>query len=192
MSLFNQFIGIISIFSCFTLTGCGFQPLYGPASMAETDKLGHIKIARIDNREGQILRNHLLDVLNPYGEPAQPLYRLNVSLKVSETGFSFRKDSTPSRTIMTSKASFSLLDLSSNKVIYKDLAEATTSFGIGAHADQAVFPAVTSMKKETERAMGLLAQEIKLQLATFLASAQQPVSQSQAKREIPMSHSPEF
>ena len=193
MSLFNQFFIVIRASLCFgliSLTGCGFQPLYGPGFAGETEKLGLIKIARINNREGQILRNCLLDILNPYGEPSQPLYRLDVSLHVAEEGLFFRRDSTPHRSIMTSKTSFSLVDLKTKKIIYKDSTEATTSFGIGAHAGQSVFPAVTSMKKETERAMGLLAQEIKLQLASFLASAQQSGSPLQVEGETMKSHPP--
>lgn len=138
--------------------------------MGETDKLNDIKIGQISDRQGQILRNYLLDIFNPHGEPCRPLYRLNVKITISEDAFAFRKDATASRQIMTSTALFELVDASSKKVIYTDSAEATTSFGIGDHSDQATFPAITSLKKETERAMNLLAQEIKLQVATFLAT----------------------
>lgn len=138
--------------------------------MGETDKLNDIKIGQISDRQGQILRNYLLDIFNPHGEPCRPLYRLNVKITISEDAFAFRKDATASRQIMTSTALFELVDASSKKVIYTDSTEATTSFGIGDHSDQATFPAITSLKKETERAMNLLAQEIKLQVTTFLAT----------------------
>ena len=161
------------------VAGCGFQPLYKQQEQREEipETLESIKISRIDNRQGQLLRNALLDLLNPYGEPAHPRYRLEVNLTISEDAFGFRKDATAARMSMAAVATFSLKDLTSRKVLYKDSAEITTSVGIGDHSDQATFPAVTSLKKETERAMLLLAQEMKLQLSSFLATRPLVLSQ---------------
>ncbi|GAO97387.1 hypothetical protein Cva_00018 [Caedimonas varicaedens] len=167
MLLFNR---LYVVFLFFSLTGCGFQPLYESAPLRETSPLSSIKIAQIGDRKGQILRNYLQDTFTPYGEPTRPLYRLEVKLTISEDAFAFRKDATASRQVMTSTALYNLVDVTSKKIVYSDSAEATTSFGIGDHSDQATFPAITSLKKETERAMNLLAQEIRLQIATFLAS----------------------
>jgi hypothetical protein len=161
---------VLSILICFILIGCGFQPLYKPIATSDSYHLEAIKISRIKDRPGQILRNYLLDIFNPSGEPDQPLYRLDVSTDVKEDAFSFRKDATPSRALIKAKAEFRLVEIPSKKVIYKDNAEATTSYGIGPSADFAVVPAITSKATETDRAMNLLAQEIKLQISSFLAT----------------------
>ena len=151
-------------------TGCGFQPLYQSDSMQINDDISLIKISTIADRDGQILRNYLLDMFNPFGEPYDPLYRLNIGLNVSGGSFSFRKDSTAERTIITSQANFTLTDIKSGKILLKDLAEATTAYGIGPSSNTSAFPSIVAEKAEIERAMKLLAHEIKLQVASFLAS----------------------
>lgn len=151
-------------------TGCGFQPLYQSDSVQIKDETSLIKISMISNREGQILRNYLLDSLNPYGEPNKPLYRLTIGLNVAGGSFAFRRDSTSARTIITSQANFSLTDVTSGQIILKDFAEATTAYNIGPDASTSVFPSIVAEKAEIERAMKLLAHEIKLQIVSFLAS----------------------
>lgn len=167
MSSFKYFASLLVLMSA---TGCGFQPLYQSDSIQIKDEASLIKISVISDREGQILRNYLLDSLNPYGEPKNPLYRLNIGLTVNGGSFSFRRDSTAARTIITSLANFSLIDASSGQVIYKGSAEATTAYNIGPNADTSVFPTIVAEKAEIERAMKLLAHEIKLQVISFLAT----------------------
>ncbi len=61
------------------LAGCGFEPLYGPA---QEERLAGIAIERIPERDGQILRNALLERLSPAG-PSR--WRLAVELTASRS-----------------------------------------------------------------------------------------------------------
>jgi hypothetical protein len=81
------------------LAGCGFQPLYGTtvSGSGATEKLGQIRIDPIPDRIGQQIRNFLLDRLNPYGQPARPVFRLIVKPTVSSTDLGIERDETATR-----------------------------------------------------------------------------------------------
>jgi LPS-assembly lipoprotein len=76
------------------LSACGFEPLYGdrrgttPAGQARgtapDSVLGDLeatKVATISDRVGQLVRNALVDRINPGGEPDQPRYVVVVTLR---------------------------------------------------------------------------------------------------------------
>jgi len=93
---------------CF-LAACGFQPLYGGGKRGPAAaELASIRIEPIADRSGQILRNHLLDRLNPYGRPANPAYVLQINLVDSLTGVAVRKSEFPTRTSLRISASYNL------------------------------------------------------------------------------------
>ena len=54
-----------------TLSGCGFQPLYGEAIMGGvvSEELQSIKVETVDSRTGVVMRNLLLDRLTPKIRP---------------------------------------------------------------------------------------------------------------------------
>lgn len=71
-----------------TLPACGFKPLYGTQNQKDTATIQsdfqNIAIDLIPNREGQILRNLLIDAMHNHGTPYNPDYRLSIS-EISET-----------------------------------------------------------------------------------------------------------
>ncbi len=167
MSLFKFFSGL-SVLVC--LSSCGFQPLHQADTAHVKEETSLIKIALIPDRQGQILRNYLLDSLNSYGEPENPIYRLSIGLNITGGDYSFRRDSTAARTIITSIAQFNLVDIKTGKTVLTSSAEATTAYNIGAHSNTSAFPSIVAEKKEIERGLQLLAHEIRLQIISFLAS----------------------
>lgn len=92
--------------------GCGFQPIYakpgGAASSPMADQLAAIRIAGIDDRIGQQLRNSLVETLNPRGEPAAPRYLLTVRLTQSSQGLANSRDGNATVGRVTVTASYSL------------------------------------------------------------------------------------
>ena len=169
---FSLFVKGALMFGALILgAGCGFQSLYAPQVHQNVKDLEYIQIAAIADREGQVLRNALQDVLHPErGGAVHPRYRLEVQVSLAESSGVFRKDSTASRLMLTSVARFQLIDIKSRRLIYQHQAEVTTSFGVAAQTAQSAFPTVTALRKEKERSMHLLAQEIKNDLAAFLVS----------------------
>lgn len=64
------------------LTACGFQPMYGKnqyESVGVESHLAVIDIGNIPNREGQYLRNQLIDRFYRNQRPRETLYSLSVS-----------------------------------------------------------------------------------------------------------------
>ena len=74
----------LAIFSLLTPSGCGFEPLYGskPTNSEKEeiiDNMSKISIAIIPDRDGQKLRNLLIDRLYQNGYPQSPNFILNVA-----------------------------------------------------------------------------------------------------------------
>ena len=69
-----------------TLAACGFSPIYGAHgnNAPVAAQLNQIAIASIAERQGQMLRNDLIDLMYVKGRPANPQYRLEVSLHSTE------------------------------------------------------------------------------------------------------------
>lgn len=67
------------------LMGCGFEPMYGSSThgsygqQATEDQLSTVFIANIPDRDGQYLRNALIDTITPHGVPIYPKYELTLS-----------------------------------------------------------------------------------------------------------------
>ncbi len=63
---------IFSLLALSLFTACGFQPLYGERTQNAqvSGKLAATYILPIDGRDGQIVRNELMDLITPKGIPA--------------------------------------------------------------------------------------------------------------------------
>jgi LPS-assembly lipoprotein len=149
------------------ITGCEFTPLLSYQQNGSKE-LGKIKISVIENRLGQILHNHLMNIMAPSGQSEQPFYLLEVILSEHERGLSFRKDLTPKRSEIHLRANFTLKNLKTNKTLYSGGAEGYDTYSIVANTGFAPLSSLISNKDSKKRLARLLAQDIKLQLANFL------------------------
>jgi len=114
-----------------TLAGCGFQPLYGhKGSVNASNELASISIDPIRDRIGQKLHNHLLDLFNPHGRPARPLYTLEVVLESSITNIAVSKEAIATRVNYQLTAAFILYDAQSRKRVYSGGDQVITGYNI--------------------------------------------------------------
>lgn len=109
---------------CFGMAACGFQATYAPQRHSDAGKtavssqLADIAVDIIPNREGQYLRNRLIDRFYKNGYPAAPNYRLSVSpvrQNIIEIGID--KDSTASRAQLRVTVDFALYDNKTNQIV---------------------------------------------------------------------------
>jgi LPS-assembly lipoprotein len=154
----------ISLSLCFLLTACGFRPLYTP-HMGRSDIAYPIKIATISDRNGQTLRNYLVDLLTPEGTPTHPQYILEINLTDAIRSIGVKKNETTSRSEALLTANLTLKDAKTNAVVYKHTAKAINTFSIINQNYYADLVAEEYAKKEATR---LLAEKIMLLLTTYI------------------------
>jgi len=162
----NLFLISLAVF----LSSCGFEPLYGPNSTQAPvvcEELAQVKIACIKDREGQILRNHLIELLTPNGQPTFPTALLTVGLGIIKAGLSVRRDGTNYRYQLTLTAQLTLKDATTKKVLYTDTAKVINAYYISDLNALAAYATTIAEKDAREKGLKLLAEQIQLLLASY-------------------------
>jgi hypothetical protein len=161
-------------FCCLLLVGvlsaCGFERLYAPQSTQQPEiceQLAQIKVGRIKDREGQMLRNDLIDILSPNGQPVFPSACLFVQLVNTKVDVGVRKDGTAMRYKITLDANIVLADSENRKVLYRDKVTVVNAYYIGGNTAVAAYSTVISERDAVKKGLKLLADEIKTVLASY-------------------------
>jgi LPS-assembly lipoprotein len=156
------------------VSACAFRPLYGPtasgAPMAET--LAAIEIVPVSVSVGQerlshYLRSELVFDLNGSGEPKPKRYRLTVNASQSLT--TPLTDSTTGRAdaaTITGSANYTLALRDGGTVLTSGTAVGTATYDRNPQR----FAAVRAARDAEIRLGKLLAEQIKIRLASFLAT----------------------
>lgn len=132
----KKIILIISVLALLImpLAACGFSPLYRTANYQEVaNVLKNIKISNIPNRDGQILRNYLIDSFYTKGIPSSnPKYRLDIyGLQETVTALGIQKDATATRSQMRIQVNVKLVDPNAdNKILLERQLRSVSSFNI--------------------------------------------------------------
>lgn len=143
-------------------SGCGFRPLYGAKSMGTVDaQLAQVKIGIIPDRVGQQLHNYLLDRINRKGRPEKPLYLLSVEVKIEKTRQAIEANQSATRAKLVFTASFSLQEISTEKVLVKNWARSVNSYNI-------VTSAISTRSAELD-AIDRAAREVSEEIRSLLA-----------------------
>ena len=156
-----------------SLIGCGFQPLYRHAGTHNSSVVSHlaaVSISPIPDRQGQILRNALLDRLTPYGSPKRALYRLDIALDGDRSDLVILRDATSTFAKVGMQARFLLTDLASGQPLTRGKSESTTIFNIV----ESEFANLNADAAARERAVRQISEEIHLKLGAFFKKAIKP------------------
>jgi LPS-assembly lipoprotein len=124
--------GGLLAFALALLSACGFQPLYGDKSYGAgaTEKLSEVDIGPIPDREGQKLRNLLIDRFYPSSRPSSTRYRLEVSLTASEQKLALQKDASAVRAQLNVTAPYRLIDTTNGAVVFKSNSRTIISYNV--------------------------------------------------------------
>lgn len=161
-----------------TLAGCGFKPLYGPVNgndeVIVSTSLAAINVAQIPDRSGQVLRNHLLEIL-AVGAPQKTAKKYELDIEISETkrSLGFRRDKTPRRAEIIFAIHFKLYARKTRQLLTSGKLQNIASYSIGSSSDFASFSAIISEETARKRTLEAIAQDIKLQLAHFFSAAEE-------------------
>lgn len=166
LSLAPAFVGrgAVAVLLVVLLAACGYAPLYGPRENSTTAaELATVKIALIGNRSGQVLRNFLLDRINPKGQPANPRFELFVNVNEIRRNLAIRRDETATRANLIVNATYSLVRQGVEKPVLAAEARSINSFNI-VDSD---FSTLAAEGDARRRALRELSDQIALRLAIY-------------------------
>ena len=146
------------------IAGCGFQPVHGERSAASSAGLANFDIALIADRTGQMMRNELLQQMQPRGAVASPRFVLGVKLTESRTDLAIRKDNVATRANLKLIAQFSVVSRSGGSLLFSGQARSVNSYNI-LTSD---FATLSARADARSRAVRQLALDIKERLAVWL------------------------
>lgn len=134
------------------LTGCGFQPVYGPNGSAEALR-GSILIDEPNDKNSYDLTNNLVDRI---GSANSPRFGLSYVIVTEVDALAITQAQETTRYNVLGKVAFALRDLSSDAVLTKGTAENFTSFG----ATSNTVSTRSAREDAFERLMVILANDI--------------------------------
>jgi len=146
------------------LSACGFTPMYGTSGDIQAN-LAQIEINNIPNREGQFLRNELIDRFYTSSRPDQPIYQLQISPIIERIiDLDITKTSDATRSQLHLSTAISLKDLRTSEVVLSKNLNSTSSFNILTSE----FSTRVSEQNTRENTLNDLARQIELQIALYL------------------------
>lgn len=150
------------------LPSCGFSPMYGDYgdgyAAGVKAQLDQVYIGNIPDRDGQYLRNALIDRFYQSGRPAHPRYVLSVAeIKERRTDLDITKSSDATRAQLRLDTTIGLKDNESGQVVLtRDLRTITSYNKLQSH-----FANRVSEQATRESALNDLARQIELQMALY-------------------------
>jgi len=156
----------VRLFFCFIVffifTSCGYEPIH--SKNANTNKeLLSISVQNIKNRPGQILRNTLLNQLNPERERVITKYRLIVEISESKTSLAYRRDMSATRTDLKVTANYLLKDIKNGEILLKQEAKSISSFDVV----ESVYATLIAEKDVREKNLKVISNDIYTNLVIF-------------------------
>ena len=161
-----------------SLTACGFKPLYQngaptTAAVQNTPLLSTIFIAPIADKEGQILRNLLMDRFYQNGIPTSRRYELVIdNMRADYTDLGLRRDATKTRQQLRLSVNAALHDRENGQVLFTRSLRTVNGFNIL----DSQFSNIISRDDALARSLSDLSEQITLQTQLFLTHKQNATS----------------
>lgn len=158
---------ILTIFSCIALASCGFSPVYGTLgqdSAAAEVQLAQVSIGNIPDRDGQYLRNALIDRFYRDGRPVHPAYNLGVSAIVERlVDLDITRSSDATRAQLTLRTDIVLKDTATGEIVLKRSLKSISSYNILTEE----YATRIAKKAARDNALDDLAAQIEQQLSLY-------------------------
>lgn len=160
------------------LAGCGYEPVYGARQGVETTaEMASIKVDPIEERLGQLLRNHLLDLLNPRGEPSQVKYRLVTQVTEAKQELAIRKSELATRSNMNLTATYRLFDIDRNAYVMSRSSTVAASYNLLTNE----FATLAAEADARERGTRDLSEDITRQIALYFRAQAKAQTKAQPR-----------
>lgn len=128
-------------------------------------ELAAVQVDLIRDREGQMLRNELLDRFQPAGAAPKPLYGLAIGVQTQKVGLAINPDETGSRANLIMLAKYTLRELSDGTILFSGSSRAITGFNV----NDSEFATTSSETDATRRAVFDLTEQITTRISIVLA-----------------------
>jgi len=159
----------LTLLSVIILGACGFEPMHGSAFNSNGTnikaELSQVKISNIPNKEGQFLRNALIDRFYGNDRPINPKYRLDITPIVESTynlDITVRADVTRKQLSLSTK--MSLIDNDSGKILLERPLKSSASYNVLISE----FATRVSKNNTRENVLDDLARQAELQISLYL------------------------
>jgi LPS-assembly lipoprotein len=144
------------------LAGCSFRPMLRQVSDTGVQSdLAAVEVKTSTDRLGYLVRDNLLDELNPTGAEVPTRYVLQVHLQRQSNALAIQLDNTATRFNLSITARFSLVDADTQKVVYKSVVRRVASY----NAIQDPYAELAAEQDAEKRAAHEVGTEIQTQLA---------------------------
>ncbi len=168
---FRPVLGAFCLLAALLAGGCGFSPVYGShnnailsSDGAAVSGLDSIRIGNIPDREGQYLRNALIDRFYRGGYPADPRYMLEVStIAERRTNLDITRTADATRAQLRLSTTIRLIDEKDDTILLRRNLNAITSYNIL----ESQFTTRVSEQNARQNALDDLARQIEKQLALY-------------------------
>ena len=143
-------------------SSCGYEPIYSK-NINTNKELLSISIKNIKNRPGQILRNTLLNQLNPERERVIIKYRLIIKISESRTDLGYRRDMSATRADLEVIAKYFLKNAKNDEIILKEDVKSISSFDVV----ESVYATLVAEKDAREKSLKIISDNIYTNLVIF-------------------------
>ena len=160
-------VGLLAA-SAALVSGCGWQPLYGPtASGAQLkDVMRTVDISTVPGRVGQRIRNELIFATTGGGEAAdQTKYRLDIAVRESILNTAVERTGDPTGQVYQLYSQFKLVRVADGKVVLEGHSNARAAYD---KADS-VFADVRAKRDAEDRSARTISEAIRLRLAAYFS-----------------------
>ncbi|MHA1525250.1 MAG: LPS assembly lipoprotein LptE [Alphaproteobacteria bacterium] len=148
------------------LAGCGFQPVYNNAggTYGGAADIAAIEIAPMADRAGQQLRNALIRLITPSGQPTNPTHKMSLAMSVSGQDALVREDTNVDRKWVIMKVSYKITAVESTKPVIESTAYAQASY----NRVESEFANIRALEDAENRLAREVAEQIRAHLAARL------------------------
>lgn len=148
------------------LSACGFRPMMRQVNNEGVrDELAAVKITGLSGRLGQLLRNSLLDHMNPQSATVPSRYILTIRLTQKTKSLAIQLDNTVTRYNLILTAKIRLLDGEDQKELYKSTVRRVASYDVV----KAPYSTLVAEQDAGRRAANEVGGDISNQLAVHFA-----------------------
>ncbi len=161
---------VLTLFSAFFISGCGFEPLYAEhQDTSVARQMATIKVTPLKARIGQIVYTKMVNDLTPQGLSSAPNYRLNITLGETREGLGFEQDEAVTRFNYRLSSTYKLIDTATNKTVFEATSRSISSYNVIENQ----YATLVARRDAEDRAARDLADNMKLRLSLYFRHNQE-------------------